>query len=401
MRITISLQIKKVKSRSDGKCPVYIRCTMDRKRIEYSTGIFIEPENWDDSRQLVNKRCQDAGVLNNRLGKQISKVYDMYNKLEAIEDEFDIYLLKEKLTGRKQRNQLLEIFDSVITSIKEKLNSDYSYSTLKHYRTTRVRVENFINITYHRSGFSLEKVDYQFLNAFDIFLKSKVKVCSNTAWGYHKDLKKILNDAVAMGFLSKNPYETFKVKPLKGNRDFLTIEEVHTLMQKELTIARLSVVRDIFVFSCLTGLSYADMAKLGPQHLHQGDDGEKWIIIDRTKTDTRCQIPLLPKAKSILTKYANNPVCRSKGLLLPVHSNQKMNSYLKELADICGISKNLTMHLARHTFATSVTLNNGVPLETVSKILGHNSVKTTQIYARVLESKISADMKILKTKLKL
>jgi site-specific recombinase XerD len=163
----------------------------------------------------------------------------------------------------------------------------------------------------------------------------------------------------------------------------------------------LSVVRDIFVFSCFTGLSYADMAKLGPQHLHLGDDGEKWIIIDRTKTDTRCQIPLLQKAKSILKKYANNPECHSKGLLLPVHSNQKMNSYLKELADICGISKNLTMHVARHTFATSVTLNNGVPLETVSKILGHNSVKTTQIYARVLESKISADMKILKTKLKL
>lgn len=401
MRITISLQIKKVKSRSDGKCPVYIRCTMDRKRIEYSTGIFIEPENWDDSRQLVDKRCRDAGVLNNRLGKLISKVYDTYNKLEAIDGEFDIYLFKEKLTGRKQRNQLLEIFDSVIVSIKEKLNSDYSYSTLKHYRTTRARVENFITETYHRSGFFLEKVDYQFLNAFDIFLKSKVKVSSNTAWGYHKDLKKILNDAVAMGFLSKNPYETFKVKPLKGNRDFLTIEEVHTLIQKELTIARLSVVRDIFVFSCFTGLSYADMAKLGPQHLHLGDDGEKWIIIDRTKTDTRCQIPLLPKAKSILKKYANNPVCHSKGLLLPVHSNQKMNSYLKELADICGIHKNLTMHVARHTFATSVTLNNGVPLETVSKILGHNSIKTTQIYARVLESKISADMKILKTKLKL
>lgn len=156
------------------------------------------------------------------------------------------------------------------------------------------------------------------------------------------------------------------------------------------------MVRDIFVFACYTGLSYSDICKLSREHLQLGNDGEQWIIIDRSKNDSRCRIPLLPKAKNILIKYKDYPVNSSVRLLLPVHSNQKMNAYLKELADICGITKNLSMHVARHTFATSITLSNGVPIETVSKMLGHNSLKTTQIYARIVDNKISQDMKNLK-----
>ena len=165
---------------------------------------------------------------------------------------------------------------------------------------------------------------------------------------------------------------------------------------KKIDIQRLGIVRDIFVFACYTGLSYSDIAKLGAQHLHLGSDEEEWIIIDRTKTESRCRIPILAGAKQILVKYENYPVNVTKELLLPVNSNQKMNGYLKELADICGIKKNLSMHVARHTFATSITLANGVPIETVSKMLGHNSIKTTQIYARIIDSKISQDMKRLK-----
>ncbi len=157
----------------------------------------------------------------------------------------------------------------------------------------------------------------------------------------------------------------------------------------------MEIIRDVFVFACYTGLGYAELSKLGHHHIQHGDDGGKWIIIDRTKTDIRCRVPLLPQAKAILQKYENFPLNRNKGKMLPVHSNQKMNEYLKELADICGIAKNLSMHVARHTFATSVTLANGVPIETVSKMLGHTSLKTTQIYARIVDSKISEDMKKL------
>jgi len=157
----------------------------------------------------------------------------------------------------------------------------------------------------------------------------------------------------------------------------------------------MEIIRDVFVFACYTGLGYAELSKLGHHHIQHGDDGGKWIIIDRTKTDIRCRVPLLPQAEAILRKYGNHPACQNRDRLLPVHSNQKMNEYLKELTDICGIAKNLSMHVARHTFATSVTLANGVPIETVSKMLGHTSLKTTQIYARIVDSKISEDMKKL------
>jgi len=161
----------------------------------------------------------------------------------------------------------------------------------------------------------------------------------------------------------------------------------------------MKTIRDIFIFACYTGLGYAELKKLNSTHIHQGNDSGKWIIIDRTKTDIRCRVHLLPQAKAILRKYENFPVTKNRVKLLPVHSNQKMNEYLKELAGICGINKNLSMHVARHTFATSVTLSNGVPIETVSKMLGHTSLKTTQIYARIIDSKISTDMNQLKSKL--
>ena len=183
------------------------------------------------------------------------------------------------------------------------------------------------------------------------------------------------------------------------HREYLTSEKLSKIEEKDIQIERLSAVRDIFVFACYTGLSYSDISKLNDSHLRIGTDQKEWIIIDRTKTNNRCRIPLLPKAKVVLNKYDDYPKNQFKGLLLPVLTNQKMNSYLKELGDICGIKKNITMHMARHTFATTITLDNGVPIETVSKILGHTSLKTTQIYAKILDHRISEDISVLQKKL--
>ena len=202
-----------------------------------------------------------------------------------------------------------------------------------------------------------------------------------------------------MNLISHNPYSSFKVSRNETHRDYLTIQELEQIKNKEVSTLRMEIIRDIFIFACYTGLGYAELKKLNSTHIHQGNDGGKWIIIERTKTDIRCRVPVLPQAKAILRKYKNFSENRNRGKLLPVHSNQKMNEYLKELADICGINKSLSMYVARHTFATSITLPNGVPIETVSKMLGHTSLKTTQIYARIVDSKISKDMKLLVGKL--
>jgi site-specific recombinase XerD len=291
------------------------------------------------------------------------------------------------------------VFDYYIATIKSQVGMGFSQGTLKHYKTSKNRLAEFIRLTIRKKDIVLDLIDYHFINSFDIFLKEKYHNNLNTSWGYHKHLKKILNVSVSLDYLVKNPYTKYKVKKQEPKREYLTLFELEKIRNKPIRIDRLRIVRDIFLFACYTGLSYADIAKLSKMHIHRGSDGEDWIIIDRTKTDTRCRLPMLPIVKDILKKYEGYPVCESRNRLLPVLTNQRMNSYLKELADICDINKNLTMHVARHTFATSVTLNNGIPIETVSKILGHSSIKTTQIYARILDSKISADMKTLKMKL--
>ncbi len=396
MRITINLSIKKSKARVDGKCPVYARCTMHGKRIEIATGVFLAPEKWDSSKQLIKGREEDIRILNNRLGKVVSKINDIYNQLESTGEVFDIYTLQNRLTKSEPQHYLLNFWNQVIASMEKKVNKGYSLGRIKHYKTTRRRLGEFLEENFSRHDYPLHKVDYRFISSFDVFLKSKFQLGINTISGYHKQFKKVLNEAVSMELISGNPYTTFRIKEISVNRDFLTIKEVQSIENKNISIQRLDAVKDIFVFACYTGLSYSDMAKLTRQHLFLGDDGEEWIVIDRTKTNTRCRVPLLPKAKAILQKYENSPVNGSKGLLLPILSNQRMNGYLKELADICGINKNLSMHVARHTFATSITLANGVPIETVSKMLGHNSLKTTQIYARIVDTKISNDMKKLR-----
>lgn len=179
-------------------------------------------------------------------------------------------------------------------------------------------------------------------------------------------------------------------------REALTAEELETMTGKNFATGRLAQVRDIFLFSCFTGLAYADLQKLKRSEISTGIDGGKWIFTKRQKTDTASRIPILPMAEEILVKYADHPQCKAKYKVLPILSNQKMNEYLKEIADCCWITKRLTFHIARHTFATTITLSNGVPIETVSKMLGHRNLKTTQHYAKILDRKVSQDMQALK-----
>lgn len=399
MRVIVCFQLKKNKSRvADGKSPLYVRCTLNGQRFEVSTGLFIVNDFWSDSLQQVKGKTEDAKASNIRLEKIKTKIQDIHNQLESLGEPFDIISIKDRFLGKSFTKGFIEVFDEVIANIEARLNKDYEFATLKQYRTTRNRIKEFINIYSNKKDIPVSKIDYQFLNSFDIYLKKTYNSNLNTAWTYHKHIKKALNDSISMGYLSRNPYESFKLTKRDTNRDFLTLNEVIRIKDKKITIKRIEIVRDVFVFACYTGLSYSDIFKLEKTHVQKGDDNNYWIVIDRTKTDTRCRIPLLPEALEILKKYETSPFLKC-NRLLPVSSNQKMNAYLKELVDICGIQKNLTMHVARHTFATSVTLSNGVPMETVSKMLGHTSLKTTQIYARILDSKISHDMNQLKKKL--
>jgi site-specific recombinase XerD len=399
MRLTINFLLKKARKKSNGDIPIYVRFTMNGKRVGLSTGIYANPENWDDVGQQVRGRTEKTKIINNQLDSVQSEILDYYNQLKSTGQEFSVMTIKKKLLNIDDTKGVIHVFDYYLDSIHSKLTKGYAKNTYRNYKTSRKRVGEFITSEFKKNDFPLDSVDYKFLDAFDVFLKQKFKVNQNTAWNFHKHLRRVLNVAISMDYISKNPYQKYKVKLEETHREFLTIEELVRIEEKAIKIERLDAVRDIFVFACYTGLAYSDISKLNNSHVRIGADYNEWIVIDRTKTKSRCRIPILPQAKAILTKYRGFPENLSKEILLPVLSNQKMKSYLKELGDICNIDKSITMHTARHTFATSITLGNGVPIETVSKILGHSSLKTTQIYARILDKKISEDMGNLHLKL--
>lgn len=217
---------------------------------------------------------------------------------------------------------------------------------------------------------------------------------------YLGDFRKIILNCLKSGWLAKDPFFGYVLARREVNREVLSQHELKLMEEKKFVTERITQVRDIFLFCCYTGLAYADVEKLKRTEITVGIDGEKWIFTKRTKTDTPSRIPLLPVCLEIISKYENNLKCSNNGLLLPVISNQKMNNYLKEIADLCGIHKQLTFHIVRHTFATTVTLSNGVPMESVSKMLGHKNLKTTQHYAKILDKKVSEDMTLLRNKLK-
>ncbi|MFV5701756.1 tyrosine-type recombinase/integrase [Flavobacterium sp. XS2P12] len=257
----------------------------------------------------------------------------------------------------------------------------------------------FLQWKYSVSDIDIKHIDHSFITEYEFYLRSVRKCANNTAVKYIKNFKKIIKICISNGWLDKDPFADYKSKIREVERDYLTQEEVQDIYSKVFATERLNQVKDIFVFSCFTGLTYIDVKNLTVSNISMGIDGGKWIFTHRQKTETASRIPLLPIPEELILKYANHPQCINEDKLLPVLSNQKMNSYLKEIADVCGIKKDLTFHIARHTFATTVTLTNGVPMESVSKMLGHKNIRTTQHYAKVLDRKVSEDMDLLKSKL--
>ncbi|MCT4643728.1 MAG: site-specific integrase [Carboxylicivirga sp.] len=399
MKLKVHFTLKKGKQKKNGDCPIYVRYTYLGKRVENSTGIYLREKNWESSLQCAIGKGHSIDVINDRLSKIRAKFNDSFYKLEATGKKFDVFDIKEDVLQIDTNKYVLGVFDYYLNSIVQKLNKGYSKETLKHYKTSRNRLATFIYWKYRKNDIILSRVDYRFLDAFDMYLKMNCGVHQNTAWNYHKHLRRVLNLAISLDYIATNPYSRYKVPLEETYREFLTVEEVRTIERTEIDMPVVSMIRDIFIFACYTGLSYADLSKLNSSHIQKREDGNNWIIIQRTKTKNRCIVPIFPNAQKILDKYDNHPYCIQKGTVLPVYVNQKMNSYLKTVAKICGITKNITMHIARHTFATSIALSNGVPIETVAKMLGHTSLKTTQIYGRIVESKISGEMKELQRKL--
>jgi site-specific recombinase XerD len=385
---------------SSGPVPIYMRLTVDGQRFEIATQRQIEPERWDhQSGRVTRSKKEDARELNNYLDILHSKVFDAQRELVSRGVNVTAGRIRNLLLGKdEEKRTLLEVYRQHVSEVKELVGKEYAEGTLRRFKSSLASLEAYLVHT-GKTDVQIIDLNYQFVTGYEFFLKSVRNVEHNTAMGAIKKLKKIVRICVANDWIDKDPFMNYKVKIRETNRPFLVQDELDRIINLKTLTDRLSRVRDIFVFSCYTGLSYADVQKLNQRDILVGHDGEKWIHTTRIKTDTPTRIPLLPQAVKIITSYKDHPLCVNKGKLLPVMSNQKMNEYLKEIAERCDINKKMTFHVARHTFATTVTLTNGVPIETVSKMLGHKDLKTTQQYAKILDQKVSEDMRHLRNKL--
>ncbi|WPQ65500.1 site-specific integrase [Chitinophaga sancti] len=378
--------LAKSKINSQGKVPIYMRITVGAERAEISTGIYINIKNWDEKRQTIKGKDIDVDINNAKLDQLIKSFKSSVKELIDNEVEYTSETLKNKILGKDViYKSLIPIFESHIKKMEELEGKDYAPSTIKRYKTTLTHVQEFIKYKHKQTDVLLSHLNLSFVNELEHYFKT-VKNCNhNSSVKYIKNLRSVINQAVANGFIEKDPFANYKAKIKPVEMEFLNEAEIAKIEEKQFDIVRMENIKKIFLFQIYTGLAYVDIENLRKSNIVEVQ-GKKWINTSRTKTNIPVRLPLIKKALELIDLTIPGDK------IFNVPSNQKFNSYLKELGAICGINKNLCTHMARRTFATTITLLNGVSIDAVSKMLGHTKISTTQIYAKVVDEKILKEM---------
>ena len=380
----------------EGNTSVMLRIYLNNERLSLgSTGISVKSAQWDKEKERIKGRTTEALNTNLQLDNIASGLQSIFRRIE-MSDVVSLERIKSEFLGKKEEiNTLMQLFEKHNGDVAQQVGVSVGKATLQKYNVCKRHFSEFLEEQYKRSDLKLTELTYVVIREFDLYLRTEVGQNPNTATKTMKTFKTITLLGQKMGVLLHDPFmnHRFHIEPV--NRGFLTDEEILLIANKDLGISRLELVRDIFIFSCFTGLAYIDVSNLTPDHIVTLGD-KQWIMTQRQKTSVETNVLLLDIPKAIIAKYGGKTY--RNGKLFPMLTNQKTNSYLKEIADICGIKKNLTFHLARHTFAT-MSLSKGVPMESVSKMLGHTNIRTTQIYARITNKKIEHDMEELADKL--
>ncbi|SLK04403.1 Site-specific recombinase XerD [Salegentibacter salarius] len=382
---------------------IYARITVNQRRVLVSLKRKISFDLWDSSKKKVKGTSSEAKQINHYLDSTKARIFQCYQDLNSSGKKITAQLIKATYLGEDENSKSLQ---NLIDYHSRKIEHTLSPGTIKNFKITEGYIFKFLKKEKKTTDVYLRELNYKFLCDFEDFLGSYYPKGHPKAMGHNtimkhiQRLRKMVTLAYNMEWIDKDPFRRWKNTFEKKDREFLSVGELSNLETYEFPVERLDRVRDLFVFSCYTGISYVDIMKLTKDNISIGLDRNKWIISKRQKTNTPIKVPLLEPVMEMIKKYEEHPMTIVSGTLLPKITNEKLNVYLKEVAILCGIKKILTFHMARHTFATTVTLSNGVPIETVSKLLGHTKISTTQIYARVLENKISQDMNALRGILK-
>lgn len=398
--LSVLFWVRKSKISSDGMMPIYVRFTVNTVRESFSSGKKVRPEHWNDELGIAVKSCPDYKSINAYVQQTTRELEKHYDRLRENGSLVTAAMLKESyLPNPTAQKSLMQAFDLHNNEFAELVSIDKAANgTLVRYKRSKRKAEEFLLKKLKKNDISLSDIKFEMAPAFYHYLIMN-DIDENTSKQYVKTLKQVLKKAVNSGWLSANPLNGFKCGYVDPEREFLEIHEIMAIYEKEFNVKRLEEVRDVYIFCCFTGYAYETTYNLEPENIYRGLDDQLWISKDRKKTGTKESVPLLPITLDIISKYKSHPYCVKHNKLLPVNSNYKYNAYLQEIADMCDITKHLTTHTARHTFATTITLENDVPIETVSKMLGHKSIRTTQIYAKITKRKISNNMGELRNKL--
>ena len=392
----VSFYLRSNYENKEGKSPVMLRIFLGGAMSNLgSTKIFVDKSQWNNNTSRQKGRSSEALAVNASLDAISTNLHNIYRKYED-DESISLDKLRAAYLGQaKEYTSFLPVFDKFIDDIRQRVGHTISKDSLQKYSVLRKHFANFLLHKYKRKDLGLTEFTPAIVQDFELYLTTIAACAYNTAVKKMKTLKTITLYALKRGYLLQDPFldHHFHLNPV--DRGFLTDEEILCIANKKIEIPRLELVRDLFIFSCFTGLAYIDVSNLTPDHIVTLGD-KQWIMTQRQKTSVETNVLLLDIPKAIIAKYGGKTY--RNGKLFPMLTNQKTNSYLKEIADICGIKKNLTFHLARHTFAT-MSLSKGVPMESVSKMLGHTNIRTTQIYARITNKKIEHDMEELADKL--
>ena len=396
MNFKVSFYLRSNYENKEGKSPVMLRIFLGGEMTNFgTTKIFVKKSLWSNATSRLRGRTTEALSVNAALDAISTTLYGIYRKYEN-DESLSLDLIRTVYFGKNREfTSFLPVFDKFLEDIKQRVGKTIGADSLQKYSVLRRHFAEFLMYKYSRKDIGLNEFTPAVVQDFHLYMSTVAGCAYNTSVKKVKTLKTITIYAQKRGFLLHDPFVNhhFHMEPV--DRGFLTDEEILRVANKDLGIQRLELVRDIFIFSCFTGLAYIDVANLTPDHIVTMDD-KQWIMTKRQKTSVETNVLLLDIPRAIIAKYSHKTY--RDGKLFPVLTNQKTNSYLKEIADLCGIKKKLTFHLARHTFAT-MSLSKGVPIESVSKMLGHTNIRTTQIYARITNKKIEHDMEQLSEKL--
>ena len=395
--LKIKMIAHKGKPNKSGRVPILMQLTIGQQTCHISTKQNILPEKWGDGKPIGHTREDQA--ITAVLEDIRTKAYNKFLQLQGQNINVTPERLKQALLGKDQVQPrgYVEIFDQWLVEYSKMVGITTSKRTLDKYILVRNRLQDYIASQLGVKDISLEEVTPKFLSNFDNYLRVEYNMANNHAMKIRQKLRTIYKVAIDNGWVSKNPFSTVKIHFDPVERDVLTKSELTALIQTDMIFDRLEKMRDVFVFACFTGLAHCDVAGLTKENIITDEAGQVWLKTHRQKTSEMVDIPLLEIPQLIIKKYQG--MKELNGKLLPTLTNSCSNLYLKEVAVRCGINKTLTFHMARHTFATTVTLSNGVPIESVAKMLGHRNIRTTQIYAKIIKDKLAEDMSKLATRI--